>query len=183
MGLKYGHGAIAASTSAVGHFYKRFATSTGNNDLTSAGFASSTPGIFIVSPSTVYAPAGVMIHRVTMSFIDTNIRPDRFAGQTASTAGVKVEVTTSTGGVLLDFLDGETIKNNGDWALLTGTDATVVPAAGDDALPIRWTIALSGVPLLLKQGHQLRVTVQDASSGITQWKAMAQGHYEVDRTL
>lgn len=174
----------ALAASAVGHFYKCLATSTGGIDLTVAGHASTTPGVFSVTPSTANAPSGLVLHRLNVSITDAGIRPDRFAGLSALTNGVKVEVTTSTGGSLFDFLDGSPIKANSEWALLAGSDAvTTVPSAGDDGLYVRWTISMSGQPLLLKQGQQLRMTLQDASSGISSWFAMAQGYYEPDRTL
>ena len=175
--------AIAESTGVGGYFFKSFTTSTGGVDLTLKEASSSAPNVFLVSPSTVFAPAGVIIRRVNLSLVDGSIKPGSFAGQTALTNGVKIAVTTSTGGVVFDFLDGQTIKNNSDWALLSGVDQTIRPAAGDDALPIRWTLGKAGSRLLLRQGQQLRITVQDASSGITIWTAMAQGHYEMDRTL
>lgn len=173
--------ALAAGSAA--HFYKCLATSTGNIDMNVAGHASSTPGVFFITPSTANAPSGVVINRVTVAVMDAGIRPERFAGLTASTAGVKIQVTTSTGGVLFDFLDGATIKKNADWPLLAGADAvTTTPSAGDDGLAIRWTIKRTK-PLLVKQGQQLRFTIQDASSGISSWNTMAQGFYETDRTL
>lgn len=174
----------ALAGSSVGHFYKCLATSTGGIDLTVPGHTSTAPGVFFVSPSTANAPSGLVLHRLNVSIVDAGIRPDRFAGLTALTNGVKIQATTSTGGVLFDFLDGSKVKANSDWALLAGSDAvTTTPSAGDDGLAIRWTISMSGRPLLVKQGQQLRMTLEDNSSGISSWFAMAQGYYETDRTL
>ncbi len=178
---RYGDNALGESTGVAGHFFKRFATSTGGIDLNAAGSASTTPGVFFVSPSTAFAPAGAIIFDVNMSIVDGSITPAKFAGLSALTNGVKLAVTNSTGGVIFDFLDGQTIKTNADWALLSGNDAIVHPAAGDDAFPIRWELERAGAKLLLRQGQQLRVTVQDPSSGISSWTAMAQGHYERHR--
>lgn len=173
--------ALAAGSAA--HFYKCLATSTGNIDMTVAGHASTAPGVFFATPSTANAPSGLVITRITLSIVDAGIRPERFAGLSASTAGLKIQVTTSTGGVLFDFLDGQTIKKNADWSLLAGADAvTTTPSAGDDGFAVRWTIKRTQ-PLLVKQGQQFRFTIQDASSGISSWNTMAQGYYEVDRTL
>lgn len=176
--------ATAVAAGSAGHFYKFMATSTGGIDMTTTGHASTAPGVFFVTPSTANAPSGVVLGRVNISIVDGAMTPAKFAGLTALTNGLKVAVTTSTGGVVFDFLDGQTIKANSDWPLLAGADAAMIfPAAGDDGLPIRWTIAKTGRPLLLKQGQQLRFTLQDNSSGITSWVAMAQGYYEIDRTL
>lgn len=176
---RYGDNALAESTGVAGHFFKRFATSTGNQNLNMAGATGTTdPNIFFVTPSTAFAPAGAVIFDVNLSFVDGSITPAKFAGLSALTNGVKLAVTTSTGGVVYDFLDGDTIKANSDWALLSGNDAIVRPAAGDDAFPVRWELERAGAKLLLRQGQQLRLTVQDASSGISAWTAMAQGHYE-----
>ena len=107
---------------------------------------------------------------------------DRVGGRTglasALTNGIVVEVVNGSGSTatqLFDFTDGQNIKTNENWTLLSGTDAVATPAAGDDALPIRWTLAKSGSSLYLKPGHRIRFTLQDDLTGISSMRAMVQG--------
>jgi hypothetical protein len=119
----------------------------------------------------------VTVRRVCGYIIDGATTPAKFGGLTALTNGLRVVVVDADGNDVLDFLDGETIKSNADIGILTGVDAPIIPAAGDDAIPIRWTLSNGvGEPgLELEPGQKLRVTVQDDISDLTFFRLFAQG--------
>jgi hypothetical protein len=128
----------------------------------------------------VVAPAGrknLNIQRVVFQIIDGGMTLGKFGGLTALTTGCKVTVVDPDGNEQVDFLNGTTIKTNGDFNLLAGVDALVEPAAGDDSMPVRWTLTRGlGGPLSLPTGWRLRFRVQDDLSGITTFRAMSQGY-------
>ncbi len=104
-----------------------------------------------------------------------------FAGLgSALTNGLKVELQDADSNVLFDFMNGYTIKTNEDFDALAGVDTVVEPSAGDDSMPVRWTIARA-IPrshgLVVDAGHKIVVTVQDNLTNITKFRAMLQGRY------
>lgn len=114
--------------------------------------------------------------RVCISIVDGGLQPAKFAGLSALTNGIKVQCVDAAGVVLVDFLDGLTIKQNADWALLAGVDAVVFASVGDDHLPVRWTLSkATGEALTLTEGRMLRFTIQDDLTGITLFRIMGQG--------
>ena len=162
-------------------FFKFFRTSSGISDMTLAGAGSTSPITFFVEPSTANSTKRnkhVALERVTLQMIDGGITPPKFGGITGSTKGVYVQIQTSTGGLVFDFMDGDKIRTNQDWGLLAGVDDVLHPAAGDDGLHIRWTIQRGfGDAVLLKQGQRLVMKSEIASSGLSSWTMMAQGSY------
>lgn len=130
---------------------------------------------FIVAPS-----RRAILTRVIFDIFDNSITMAKFGGLPALGAGLKVEALDVDDSVLQDFLDGETIKTNHTFALLVGPDLPAMTSAGNDHLPVRWTITRSGSGLLLEVGQSLTVTVQDdltrAAAGDS-FQIMAQGHY------
>lgn len=92
--------------------------------------------------------------------------------------GLKVEVVDQAGTVLLDFLDGSTIKANHQWTQLAGTDNPITAAAGDDEFSVRWTLSSGlGDQLSIGPTEDLRATVQDDLSAMTYFRIMVQGVY------
>lgn len=124
---------------------------------------------------TVPASKTVYLQRVNVSLVDGSMTYGKFGGLTALTNGIKVEVLDSAGGTLVDFFDGETIKANEDFAPLAGVDAIAEPAAGDDFMPVRWTISKAGDSLRLIEGDVIRFTLQDDLSDLSYFRAMIQG--------
>lgn len=118
-----------------------------------------------------------IIKRVCIVGIDAGISPTEFFGINALSVGCRVVVVDRLGNEILDFLDGETIKQNSDWVLLAGTDNPTYNAQGQDQLAVRWTLTRGvGEPgLTLAQGQKLRVIIQDALAGVAVFKMMAQG--------
>ncbi len=119
------------------------------------------------------------ITRVNINIKDGSITPSKFAGLTAFDNGCLVQHLDANVGsreVIKDFLDGFTIKNNTGWTVLVGIDgSSIIASAGDDQLPIRWSIFRCGSPLHLKDGEQFSITFQDSTTGITEMCAMVQG--------
>ena len=126
-------------------------------------------------------PAGkdVELHRFMFDLVDNAIKYGQFAGlATALTNGVMVEIIEDDGTtVLLDFTDGENVKINSEWAHLAGVDSIVQPAAGDDALPVRFSVhkANDGNAMYLSEGRIIRVTIQDDLSTVSHFECMIQG--------
>lgn len=122
-------------------------------------------------------PAGqhATITRVIFNLVNGNIRPTNFGGVASLTTGILVEAWSSGNTVIQDFLDSTTIKQNHEFDRLASIDVVTLDAAGDDHLPIRWTIAKSGRALSLVSGQKLVVTVQDSLDGMTAFGAVVQG--------
>lgn len=118
----------------------------------------------------------VLIERVLFYMIDAGIGYGEFGGLGSElTNGLEVKVFNASGVVLVDFMDGLTIKGNSDFAALAGSDVTAADTVGTDCLPVRWTISKCGAPLILSVGEYLNVKVQDNLTGLTKFRAMVQG--------
>lgn len=113
--------------------------------------------------------------------IDGGIGYNEFGGLGATlTNGLKVEFKDASDAVLLDPLDGTTIKTNEDFGALAGTDNLAQPGVGDDSFPIRWTSTRAvpgGAGMAMVSGEKLVVTVQDNLTGLTKFRWMIQGAY------
>ncbi len=163
-------------------FFEMFETSAGVSEMgttnASGSFSTANPGIYFVTPSTAKSPKGVDVARVNFKLVDGAMRWDRFGGLGGGLGnGLKIEHISTGGSALFDFTDGQKIKTNADFGLLAGVDAIVEPTAGDDAMPVRWTLAKAGKPFHITQGQSLRITIEDATSAVTSFEAMAQGVY------
>lgn len=146
--------------------YKRLRTSTGASDM-----VVTTTTQFFYSP-----PQPALISRVLFDIVDNAMQVDRFGGLGALTNGVKVEILEAEDdSVVLDFLDGDTIKSNFEFSHLAGTDAFVEPTAGDDELLVRWSIWKSGAVLYLPPTRKFAVTIQDNLTGLSHFDAVLQG--------
>jgi hypothetical protein len=122
------------------------------------------------------------IMRVNIYITDAAMGYGEFGGLgSALTNGIKVQLKDSGGTELFDFLDGQTIKTNEQWAALSGVDASAIIelGAGDDYQPIRWTIgkAFSGEALAMGSLQQFVITTQDNLSNLSAMRAMIQGRY------
>lgn len=165
-------------------FAKFFATSSGGHDMNVAGSGSTGVKTFFVTPSTD-REGSVEIHAVNFHLMGPEIFVPSFFGSASSALanGVKVEVLNANDDILVDYLDGETVKDNSDWVHLVGVDVINAPASSVGSVyekPMRWQIDEVGGPLLLGQGSKLRISIQDdiSSSGIlTHFEATAVGHY------
>lgn len=164
-------------------FFKFMATSSGAVAMNAAGSSASGLLKFYVTPAT--SKGSVEIHRVCVDMLTSDFFPsDTFAAATSALAnGILIQVQTSSGGLLHDYLDGSAITANNEWAWLAGNDVTSDPASSAGAAhakPVRWTLQKAGAPLLLGIGARLVFALQDdmSSSGmLLDMRAMAQGVY------
>lgn len=163
-------------------FFKFLRSSSGSIDMNAAGSSSVTVN-FSVTPDTSKGP--VSVNRINISMTGPEFfSHDFFGGSSALTNGIKVEALSSSGAVLADFLDGQTITENHEWTWLAGADVVNAPATSAMTLyakAVRWTFAKSGAELHLGIGSRLQMTVQDdlSSSGrFTEFNAMVQGVYQ-----
>ncbi len=150
--------------------FKFLRTSAGSEDM------ATTAGVY---QYTVPDGKTAEIFRVNFQIVDGGITYNEFGGLGAVlTNGIKIEIIDQdTTTVILDFLDGETIKANEHFAALSGVDAALDLAAGDDALLVRWSISKAGDNhgVVLQAGEILRVTTQDDLTNLTVFQAMVQG--------
>lgn len=134
----------------------------------------------------ITAPAGdkdkTFIKRINVLIQDTGVRPDWFGGTGVGAAlsnGLRIVVLDKDGNELLDWVDGATIKDNGEWVFLAGVDSPIYSplGAGDDEVSVRWTLerGLGPPGYELEPGQTFRVIVQDNLSGITSFRMFAQG--------
>ncbi|KKN41079.1 hypothetical protein LCGC14_0726880 [marine sediment metagenome] len=143
----------------------------GSRDMNVDG---TTPVTFEYGP-----PAGLVaaIERCLIHLFDSTIDPSDFGGiRPALTNGLLVQLIEPDDSVGLDFLDGETINNNGEFSLLAGVDVVFESGVGDDQIYVRWTLALDhGAPLLLRTGDRFRVTVRDDIQAISSFRWALKG--------
>ena len=117
------------------------------------------------------------VARINFPILDGSVNPGDFGGITgALTTGCKFEVIDTDGTtVLLDFNDGDPIKQNIDFNALAGVDAQPVLYSGDDLLSVRFSVFKAGANLRLKKSQIIRWTIQDDLSGLTLFRIEIQG--------
>ena len=93
-----------------------------------------------------------LISRCIIHIQDAGILPSKFGGINALTNGLKIQAIDDDGtSVLKDFLDGTTIKENGEFSHLAGVGTEIDAGAGDDSLSVLWDFNLTcGASLLLQ---------------------------------
>lgn len=131
-----------------------------------------TPALFRVTGG---SSGPIEVVRINFTLLDATIRYDYFGGIAALTNGLTIKLHDEDDNVLLDFMDGQTIKANYHFGLLAGVDSAVSAGAGPDYLPIRWTIEKAGGPVILEEGHYIEIAVNDDITGLTVFLAMLQG--------
>ena len=150
----------------------RFLRSNGSKDMNIDG--SVTPVTFSVEHHR--AVMDMDIFRVNMVILDAGPAASEFGGiPNGLTNGLLIRVMDSQGNILLDFLDGLTIRNNSDFGLLAGPDWPIVTGAGTDAVSVRWTIAKAGDSVVLNKGDRFEVVVQDDLTSLDSFRIQVQG--------
>ena len=122
------------------------------------------------------------VRRCNLAMIDGSITPSKFGGiDLSGGTGATVKLHAKGGGELFDFMEGSTLKDNTDFAHLAGVDAPIIPAAGDDAFSVRWTLNKMGDDIYLEPGDYLEVVIQDDISALTKFRWSVQGRlYDYD---
>lgn len=114
--------------------------------------------------------------RVNFELVDGAMQVNRFGGINTLASGCLFRIVNVGGSVtLLDFTNGVPIQRNADFAPLAGVDSVIEPAAGDDMLPVRFSIFKAGAPMLIAGGQRVQWTNRDDLSGLTVFRAMVQG--------
>ncbi len=122
-----------------------------------------------------------LIARVNIAIMGGTIRNDRFGNLSESlTSGCLFRVVDDNGGMMLDFLGGSPIMQGADFAALAGVDSILSAAAGDDLLPIRFSVfkASKDKALRLKRGFRIEWVNRDDLSSLSLFKIMIQGEFE-----
>jgi len=120
------------------------------------------------------------IHRAIFLIEDaTTMTASLFGGISALGNGCTLTKTVGgpTGAVVLDLLDGNPIKKNGDFGGFCYDVNWTAPGQGNDLLLCRWTFAKSGSPLQLvgAKTENLVFGVNDALTGLVDFSCMIQG--------
>ena len=151
--------------------FRSLRDSAGSSDLRVDG--SVTPVSFRYT-----VPTGkiAIISRMLTHIVDSGMQWQEFAGITALTNGLTIKALDVDDSVLLDFIDGNTIQNNGDWSHVAGSDEVLQLSAGPDLLAIRWSLFKTGFVPFLEEGQSFEVLVQDdLSTGIDVLSILIQG--------
>ena len=127
-------------------------------------------------------PAGTvykrfLFSRLNIGIVDGGIGWGEFAGLGALlTNGLLLQILDDQSVVLQDFgTTADPIKANENFIDLAGADAIAVPAAGDDAFPVRFSIFKSGNMMTLLPNYSVRLVVQDDLTDLSHFHAMVQG--------
>jgi len=97
----------------------------------------------------------------------------------ALTNGITVQHQSAVGAVLNDLTNGDPVKLNADWGKFCYDVSYVAFGAGNDFLQARWTFEKSGVPLRLKTGERLVLTLHDDFDGLDAHTFIIQGYNEL----
>lgn len=150
----------------------RFLKNNGSKDMDVNG--SVTPVVFSIEH---HRSNMVMdIFRVNMVILDAGPAASEFGGiANGLTNGLVIRIVDSQGNILIDFFDGQTIRNNSDFGLLAGPDWPIVTGAGTDAVSVRWTIAKAGDSVVLNKGDRFEIVVQDDLTPLDSFRVQVQG--------
>lgn len=142
----------------------------GSEDMTVNG--SVTPVQFEVTSAT----RDVFINRMIGEIKDGGVwAAEDYGSLTALTNGVKLEVLDASDNVLLDLLDGDTIKYNAEWNAVCYDAQIVTYGSGDTILVFRWTFAKDGQPLHLAPTERLVMTIQDNLTTLSEQEMSVRG--------
>ncbi len=134
---------------------------------------------YVVPAGTQYKQFSAV--RINFGLVDGAIRWGQFGGLGSALGnGLLIQALHEDGTVLQDFgTTANPITTNENFANLAGVDNIIVPAAGDDAIPIRWTIERSGNKMTLLPNWRFRIVVRDNLTGLSFFRAMIQGVLKV----
>lgn len=114
--------------------------------------------------------------RVNLVISDVGIRPGDFGGINGGLAtGSSLQVIGLDDSTLIDFTEGVNIQTNDDLGAMAGSDIPIAALAGDDLLPVRFSIFKAGNQMKLLGGEKIRWTNRDNLSSITKFRGMIQG--------
>ena len=129
----------------------------------------------------IQAPSGsdLVIHRMLVTIQDAGTHDaDGYGNRAALTTGITVQYLDDDLTVLSDLSGGVTVKALADWATLCYDVANVSFGQGDTFTQARWSLDKHGLPLELKEGQSLRVTLNDSMVDLVGHKFVVQGYSE-----
>ncbi len=149
--------------------------SNGSIDMNVDGSGVAVNFDYVVPAGTVYDQFTLM--RINFGLIDGAMQWGRFGGiGSGLTNGLLLQVLDADDVVQQHFgTDMHPIQANEDFIVFAGVDSLVEPTAGDDAIPIRFSIFKSGNPMTLFPNWRVRLVVQDDLRTISHFNAMVQG--------
>ena len=131
-------------------------------------------------------PAGMvaLIESSTVEIVNLTQRQTNFGGLSALSNGVLVQGIDSDGSTeIIDYLDGQPLKKNGDFTRLTGVENPIHTEPLDDFFQAGWNMKKSGATPMYLPGQRFRVTVQDNLTGITEMGWIVQGVLINEQTM
>lgn len=146
-------------------FRKHLANASSASEI-SLAVDGSTPVNFRYTVPSNYA---LELHGCLIGVLDGGHDPSDFGFLSGSlTNGLEVKVFNSKDSALFDFLDGQTIQKNGDFAKLVGDEYFIHTGSTDDHQYFTWDLPRQlSSPLILFPGDYFNVKVQDDLSGLT----------------
>lgn len=120
-------------------------------------------------------------NRINIELVDNAMQANRFGGVGALANGCLLQIVDDDGITILHHFgtDIQPLQQNSNFTVLAGVDAVVTFLAGDDMLPIRFSVFKAGAPMELIVGQRIRWTNRDDISGLTIFRIMAQGTLEL----
>ncbi len=153
----------------------------GSVDMNIDGSVAAVNFDYVVPAGTIYK--NFMFARINIVMVDTAIRWGQFGGLGgALNNGLLFQAIDNVGVIQQNFGgDQHAITTNEDFAALAGVDSIIAPAAGSDALPIRFSVFKAGNKMTLFPNWRIRVVVQDNLTGLAHFHMMVQGILRRDR--
>jgi hypothetical protein len=132
-------------------------------------------------PFYVTVPAGrtLVWNRTNLIMVDGGMQAGLFGGIVggALSNGLNIKVVDENSVTVKDFTTTfGNIKSNDEWNLLAGIDGTIQQSAGNDILPIRWTVSKAGFAPELPSGYRIVFTVSDDLTSLVKFEGMVQGY-------
>ncbi len=163
----------------ISRFLDQNGDGTGNSNM---GAADYTGERFFIAPA---AGQIFVINRIIISLEDeTGFKAETFGKESALTNGLLLKSEFASQVVRTDFLNGDTIKTNGQFGLMcfdvdvhnwanTPTDEILLARLSFNRFSVNGGLTLTG-----DDSEKLVVTVQDDLTAILRLKVMAQGYLE-----
>lgn len=172
MGLSADSSRPVSNASHIFRYLDATGDGTGNKNF-NADYSGGEQAILQPPANKIYS-----INRMLVEILDTGVMGvGTYGAISAISNGISVQVQlTADDSVLLDLMDGITVKTNGDWAALCYDAVINDTGAGNlGYVNVRWTFGKSGSPLRIRPTEKLVVNFSDNLVGLTEHRFMAQG--------
>ena len=122
------------------------------------------------------------LSRINFLLTDSTMQPDNFGSIGGGLSnGCILQIVDQDGVILQHFAtDIVPIKANADFGGLAGVDIPVIQVgAGNDLLPIRFSVFKAGASMLLIGRQRIRWTNRDDIGAIARFRGMIQGIFAI----